>query len=144
MILVDTSVLIEFFKGRANLKIDLFNEIIARDIPFGLSAFSYQEVLQGARDEREYKQLREYLDSQVIYCPPEGPEIYEKAARLYFNLLRRGVTIRGSIDLLIALASMENKLMLLRNERDFDAIANKRPTSKSSRPSLKRACQLPV
>jgi predicted nucleic acid-binding protein len=123
MILVDTSVLIEFLKGRPNLKTDLFSDIIARDIPFGLSAFSYQEVLQGARDEREYKQLREYLGTQVIYYPPEGPEIYEKAARLFFNLRRLGVTVRGSIDLLIAVTAMENKLMLLHNDRDFDAIA---------------------
>ena len=123
MILVDTSVLIEFFKGRHNPKADLFDEVIARDIPFGISAFSYQEVWQGARDEREYQLLREYLDTQVIYYPPEGPEIYEKAARLFFDLRRRGVTVRGSIDVLIALTAMENNLMLLHNDRDFDAIA---------------------
>ena len=123
MILVDTSVLIEFFKGRHNPKADLFDEVIVRDIPFGISAFSYQEVLQGARDEREYQLLREYLDTQVIYYPPEGPEIYEKAARLFFDLRRRGVTVRGSIDVLIALTAMENNLMLLHNDRDFDAIA---------------------
>jgi predicted nucleic acid-binding protein len=123
MVLVDTSVLIEFLKGRHNLKTDLFDEIIARDIPFGISAFSYQEVLQGARDELEYKKLKEYLGSQVIYYPPEGPEIYEKAARLFFDLRRRGVTVRGSIDLLVALTAIENNLMLLHNDRDFDAIA---------------------
>ncbi|MDR1045921.1 MAG: PIN domain-containing protein [Candidatus Adiutrix sp.] len=130
MILVDTSVLIEFFKGRRNLKTDLFDEVIARDIPFGISAFSYQELLQGARDEREYKRLREYLSTQVIYYPPEGPDIYEKAARLFFDLRRRGVTVRGSIDLLIALTAMENKLILLHNDRDFDAVAAKTPDLK--------------
>jgi predicted nucleic acid-binding protein len=46
MILVDTSVLIEFFKGRHNPKAEFFDEVIARDIPFGISAFSYQEVRQ--------------------------------------------------------------------------------------------------
>jgi predicted nucleic acid-binding protein len=130
MILVETSVLIEFLKGRHNPKTDLFDEIVARNIPFGISAFSYQEALQGARDEREYKQLREYLGTQVIYYPSEGPEIYEKAARLFFDLRRRGVTVRGSIDLLIAVTAMENKLMLLHNDRDFDAIAAETPDLK--------------
>jgi Predicted nucleic acid-binding protein, contains PIN domain len=130
MILVDTSVLIEFFKGRQNHKTDLFDAIIARDIPFGLSAFSYQEILQGARDEREYKLLREYLDTQVIYYPPENPEFYEKAARLYFDLRRKGVTVRGSIDLFIALTAMENALTLLHHDRDFDAIASMTPDLK--------------
>lgn len=130
MILVDTSVLIEFLKGRQNLKTEIFDKIIARDIPFGISAFSYQEVLQGARDEREYKQLREYLGTQVIYYLPEGPEIYERAARLFFDLRRRGVTARGSIDLLIAITAMKNRLMLLHNDRDFDAIASEMPDLK--------------
>jgi len=131
MILVDTSVLIDFFKGRRNPGTDLFAEVIDRDIPFGLSAFSYQELLQGARDEREYKVLREYLDTQVIYYPPEDPGFYEKAARLFFDLRRRGVTVRGSIDLLIALTAMENKLMLLHNDRDFEAVAAVTPDLKT-------------
>jgi predicted nucleic acid-binding protein len=82
-------------------------------------------VLQGARDEREYKQLREYLGSQVIYQLPEGRETYEKAARLYFDLRRKGITVRGSIDVHIALTAMENSLALLHDDRDFDAIASK-------------------
>jgi predicted nucleic acid-binding protein len=123
MVLVDTSVLVEFLKGRQNLKTDILYEIIARDIPFGISAYTYQEVLQGARNEREFTRLREYLDTQVIYYPTENRETYGKAARLFFNLRRRGVTVRGSIDVLIALTAMENNLVLLHDDRDFDAIA---------------------
>lgn len=63
MVLLDTSILIEYFKGRQNPKVELLDEILARDIPFGISVFTYQEVLQGARNEREYKRLREYLDT---------------------------------------------------------------------------------
>lgn len=130
MVLVDTSVLIEYLKGRQTPKTALFTEILARDVPFGISVFTYQEVLQGARDEREYKRLREYLDTQAIYRLPEGTGIYEKAARLFFTLRRRGITVRGSIDVLIALTAMENNLMLLHSDHDFDAIASKTPTLK--------------
>lgn len=130
MVLVDTSVLIEYLKGRKNPKTDIFDAILARDIPFGISVFTYQEALQGARDEREYGRLREYLDTQTVYAPPPGTEVFEKAARLFFTLRLRGVTVRGSIDMLIALTAMENNLMLLHNDRDFDAIAARTPKLK--------------
>ncbi len=125
MILVDTSVLIAYLKGQKTRKTDLLDAILSRDIPFGISVHTYQEVLQGARDEREYKRLREYLDSQVIYHLPEGREIYEKAARLFFDLRRKGITVRGSIDVHIALIAIENNLMLLHDDHDFDLIASK-------------------
>lgn len=125
MVLVDTSVLIEYLNGRQSFKAEIFDEILVRSIPFGISAFTYQEVLQGARSEHEYKRLRDYLDTQIIFYLPEGREIHEKAARLYFNLRRRGITIRGQLDLLIALTAIENNLLLLHNDRDFDAIAAK-------------------
>lgn len=127
MVLVDTSVLIDYLKGRQNHKTDLLGEILAKDIPFGISVFTYQEVLQGARNEREYKQLRMYLDTQVIYHLSASTEIHEKAARLFFNLRRGGITVRGTIDILIALTAMENDLVLLHNDCDFDAIATKTP-----------------
>lgn len=130
MILVDTSILIDFLRGSQNAKIDIFDEVVALDIPFGISAHTYQEILQGARNERDYKQLREYLGSQAIYHLPEDLETYDKAARLFYTLRRRGVTVRGSIDVLIALTAMENGLMLLHNDRDFDAIASKTPALK--------------
>lgn len=130
MVLVDTSVLIEFFRGRKTQKVGLFDEILARDIPFGISPYTYQEVVQGARDEQEYESLREYLDTQTFYFLPNGRETHEKAARLYFDLRRLGITVRGTIDILIALTAMENNLALLHNDRDFDAIAAVMPDCK--------------
>ncbi|NLI92251.1 MAG: PIN domain nuclease [Peptococcaceae bacterium] len=53
MILVDTSVLIDFFKGKADDKIKLFQKILTQDIPFGISCYTYQEILQGAKDEKD-------------------------------------------------------------------------------------------
>ena len=116
MILVDTSVLIDFLKGQTNAKTLLFDEVLTRDIPFGLSPYTF-------RNEKEYKQLHDYLSTQIIYFLPEEKATYEKAARLYFDLRRKGITPRSTIDILIALTAVENKLMLLHNDRDFDLMA---------------------
>jgi predicted nucleic acid-binding protein len=124
MILVDTSVLIKFFKGDADPKVELLKEILARDVPFGISAYTYQEILQGARDEAEFQTLREYLSTQTIYFLAQEADTYEKAAMLYFNLRRKGVTPRSTLDILIALTAMENNLALLHHDRDFDIMAD--------------------
>ena len=71
MILVDTSVLIDYLKGKANIKTDLFEWILTRKLPFGIASYTYQEVLQGARDEKEYLKMQDYLSTQKIYFLPE-------------------------------------------------------------------------
>lgn len=124
MILVDTSVLIKFFKGDTDHKVELFKDIMARDVPFGISAYTYQEVLQGARNEEEFQTLREYLSTQTIYFLDEEACTYEKAAMMYFNLRRKGVTPHSTLDILIALTAIENNLALLHHDRDFDIMAD--------------------
>lgn len=123
MVLVDTSVLTGYLKGQTDDKTLLFDEVLTRDIPFGISPYTFQEVLQGARNEKEYRQLRDYLSTQTIYFLPEEKPTCEKAARLYFDLRRKGITPRSTIDILIALTAMEYKLLLLHNDRDFDLMA---------------------
>jgi len=127
LILVDTSVIIDSFKGNMNEKAELFKRILKQGISFGIASYTYQEVLQGARDEAEYKKLNEYLSTQHIYFLPQVIETYEKAASIIFLLKRRGVTVRSSIDALIALTAIENDLLLLHNDRDYDAMAEKMP-----------------
>ena len=124
MILVDTSVLVDFLKGTENEKTLLFSTIIEKNLPYGIPAYAFQEVLQGARNENEYKILKEYLGSQTIYCLEENIQNYEEAARLYFDLRRNGVTLRSAIDILIALIAIKNDLSLLHNDGDFDALAS--------------------
>ena len=123
MILVDTSVLIGYLKGQDDARTLLFDELQTRKIPFGISPYTLQEVLQGARNEEDYQRLWEYLSTQIIYFLPEEISTYEKAARLYFDLRRKGLTPRSTIDILIALTALEHKLMLLHNDRGFDLMA---------------------
>jgi len=123
VILADTSVVIDFLRGLKNEKVEIFEAVLERDIPFGLSSLTYHEVLQGARDEREFKLLKEYLGSQTIYHLPAEAEFYEKAARSYYELRRSGITIRSTIDMLIVQTALEYELILLHNDRDFDSLA---------------------
>ena len=127
MVLVDTSVLISYFRGHTNEKVRLFQEILERNIPFGISAYTYQELLQGAKDETEFALLKDYLASQTIYDLEADASTYERAARLYFNLRRKGVIPRSSIDMLIALTALEYKLAILHDDRDFAIMAREIP-----------------
>ncbi len=122
MVLVDTSVLIGYLKGQDDPKTLLFAEVVSRHIPFGISSYTYQEVLQGAHNEKEYSRLQAYLSSQKVYYLPAQVTTHEKAARLYYDLRRKGVTPRSTIDILIALTALKNHLFLLHNDKDFDAM----------------------
>ena len=118
MYLVDTSVLIDFIKGIETVQSKKFESILQHQIPFGISAFTYQEVLQGAKNAKEYDKLNNYLSTQKIYYPSN--ESYEKAAKLFFKCRRSGLTIRSTIDTLIAITAIENDLILLHSDKDFD------------------------
>jgi len=121
MYLVDTSVLIDFLKGIDTSESKKFENILENKTSFGISAFTYQEVLQGAKDIKEYDRLNTYLSTQKIYYPLD--KSYEKAAKLFFTCRKSGITIRSTIDTLIATTAIENNLILLHSDRDFDNMA---------------------
>jgi predicted nucleic acid-binding protein len=124
VILLDTSVLVDYLKGRDTLKTRTLEMAIHQGVFYGISPYTYQELLQGAKNEREFRLLKDYLSTQHIYFLPPALETFEKAARLYFDLRRKGVTLRGTVDILIALTAMYHNLSLLHDDRDFDAIAS--------------------
>ncbi len=121
MYLIDTSVLIDFLKANETLQSHKFEKIIQNQVPFGISAFTYQETLQGSKDKKEYEKLNTYLSSQKIYYP--SSESYEMAANLFFKCRKSGITIRSTIDALIATVAIEHNLILLHSDKDFDYIA---------------------
>lgn len=123
MILVDTSVLIDFFRGRANSKCSLFSRIVKQNILFAIPCFSYQELLQGAKNENEWNLLSEYLSTQIICYPPNDLNFYKNSGKIYFDLRKLGITVRSSIDILIAQLALTNDMYLLHNDKDFDFIS---------------------
>jgi len=124
MILLDTSVLIDYLKGTENPESAALDRIIDKGIPFGICAFVFQETLQGARDLEEYERLREYLGSLVFHELRNGIGSYEKATLINARCRNAGLAVRSAIDLLIAEIAIENDLELLHRDNDFRNIAN--------------------
>lgn len=127
MIVVDSSVLIDLFKGVENAPVDRLRALEDERIPFAIPTVCAQEVLQGARNEREWKLLAEYLTTQWLLSPTDAWESHLDAARIYFDCRRRGLTIRSSTDCLIAQLVLEREGILLHNDTDFERIAKVRP-----------------
>ena len=123
MILVDTSVLVDFFKGTKNDPVLCFVDIIKKKIHFGITSVIYQELLQGAKTKKEYLLLNEYLSCQHFFHPKDMVISYEKAAMIYFVCRKKGITVRSTIDCLIAQIAIEHDLFLLHNDKDFEQMA---------------------
>jgi predicted nucleic acid-binding protein len=123
LILVDTSVFVDKLRKNQNEKTALLDKIIESDVPFGLSLFTYHEILQGAISEKEFIKMEKYFSTQNIIMLPNNLQVYKKSSKLYFDLRRQGITIRNTVDVMIAYTAIYNKIPLLHNDRDFDFIA---------------------
>lgn len=119
MILVDTSVWIDYLRESRNQQVEWFEDILEHGYPYGLTSVIYQEVLQGAESEKSFDRLDDYLSTQTFYEPRDFAVSYREAARLYLLCRRSGFTIRSTIDCLIAQVAIESDLLLLARDRDF-------------------------
>jgi predicted nucleic acid-binding protein len=130
MIIVDTSVLIGYLKGMVSPPYDKMDFIIDNDIPYGIDSHIYLELLQGTRNESEYAILQEYLNTLPFYELKYGKKSYENAALLNIKCREHGITIRSTIDLIIAEVSLENNLYLLHDDNDYTNMAKVMPELK--------------
>lgn len=119
MILVDTSIWIEVLRARQPL--DLEDVLDFDDVVTCLPVI--QEVLQGFRDERAYRQAREAMLSLPIVESPLEEEVFTNAVDLYRMARRAGVTVRSSVDCLIAACAIRHDVEVLHRDRDYAAIA---------------------
>ena len=124
VILIDTSVWIDLYRDRSGLAPRRLIEAVgSQDVVF--APFVITEVLQGARDEAEWAAL-----SDQIALRPRlelSPTVWTDAARIFFDLQRRALTVRSTVDCLIAQTSIDHGCLLLHNDRDFERIATLRP-----------------
>jgi predicted nucleic acid-binding protein len=117
--LIDTSVWIDSLRGTDNAPARCFRSLIDNDAPFGITGVIYQEVLQGARTDKDYIQLRSHLGSLTFYAPLDPRTSFAAAAQLYRHCRQRSITIRSTIDCVIARIAIEHDLTLVHNDRDF-------------------------
>ncbi len=120
MVLVDTSVLIDYLRGKDSLAARRFQCILDDNIPYGINSFIYQEVLQGVKTEKHFEAVKKYLDTQTFYSLKDPRESSSSAARIYFECRRKGITLSSTVDCLIIQTTIENNLYLLHEDRDFD------------------------
>lgn len=130
MWLIDTSVWIDFLRGEDNAPVIQLKELLLNNVPFFLTAVIYQEILQGADSKERFDQYRNYFGTQRFVHPANRLESYVEAAKLYFLCRKQGITVRSTIDCLIAQIAMENDLTVLHNDRDYEQMAKAIPNLK--------------
>ena len=119
MVIVDSSVWVDVFAGRETDRIVALRELSPRQ-HLAVGDVMVCEVLQGIRDAKEFERVRKVLLSLEVLQIVEA-SLAVAAARNYRTLRRKGITLRGTIDCLIATFCIENGHVLLHNDRDFDA-----------------------
>ncbi|MGH8850255.1 MAG: type II toxin-antitoxin system VapC family toxin [Casimicrobiaceae bacterium] len=132
MILVDTSVWVDFIRGRLTDAVARLRVALDRGIAAGITSLIYQEILQGAETEKAFRDYCAFFSSQRFLHPRDPVASHERAARLYFDCRRRGLTVRSSSDCLIAQVAIEHGVALLHDDRDFMSIAKVAPGLKFS------------
>lgn len=118
MILVDSSVWIDFFRSRSTPQVEWLDKNLGVE-GLVVGDLILVEVLQGFREDRGFNEARRLLgnlESVVL----GGTDIAVEAARNYRRLRARGATVRGTVDVLIATRCLANGLRLLHSDRDFD------------------------
>lgn len=118
MILVDSSVWIDFFNGRETSVTSFLDEALSIDT-ICIGDIILAEVLQGFRSDKDYRLARELLTEPPIY-QIMTPELALSGADNYRALRKMGVTVRKSVDNWIATFCIENQLPLLFSDNDFN------------------------
>ena len=121
MVLVDTTVWIDFFADRSEPHVAALEKLIENEEDLCLCGIILAEVLQGIRSEKDYIKTKDYLDDLVFL--PMQQATFIRAAEVYRSLRKRGVTIRKPVDCMIASVAIEHDIPLLHNDRDFDYMA---------------------
>jgi predicted nucleic acid-binding protein len=119
VILVDSSVWIDYFKGRATLQTGLLEGLLdSQELAIG--DLNFIEVLQGCKVEKEFNEVRRLL-GRLDLVVLGGEDVAVPAAKNYLKLRQLGLTVRGTIDVVLATRCIVSGYRLLHSDRDFDA-----------------------
>jgi predicted nucleic acid-binding protein len=121
LILVDSSVWVDYFRGKITPQTDKLDLLLGHE-PLAIGDLILTEVLQGFDNDRDFKEARRMLTSLLV-VELGGVGIAIQAAQNFRALRRRGVTIRKTIDTVIATWCIESGYDLLHSDRDFDAFS---------------------
>ncbi|MEE8397666.1 MAG: PIN domain nuclease [Desulfobacterales bacterium] len=122
MILVDTSVWIDYFNGIPSWQTDLLDTYLS-DVPVVVGDLILTEVLQGFRSDKDYETAKDFL-AVLPFRQIGGYDVAVQSARNYRRLRRSGITVRKTIDIIIATFCIMEGLILLHDDRDFDPMVS--------------------
>jgi predicted nucleic acid-binding protein len=126
VVVADSGVWIDFFNARLNPARDTLRRLLYEgDTRLVVPDLVLFEVLRGFRDERELRQARSLLMSLDVE-PTASPGLALSAAQHYRDLRKSGITVRSSIDVLVATFCIENDYLLLHGDRDYEAFEQHR------------------
>jgi len=118
MILVDSSVWIDYFRGTATAQTDKLDRLLGNQ-PLAVGDLILTEVLQGFSSDKDFNQARKMLTSMAV-VELGGQDIAIQAARNYRTLRALGIAVRKTIDAVIATRCIASGYTLLHCDRDFD------------------------
>jgi len=120
-VLVDTSVWIDFFNGYPSPEAETLAQLIEDEVELLTCGVIVAEFMQGIRESEALGKL-EFHFRDMDWLSPEEPKTYLSAAELYRQLRFRGITIRSTIDCLIAVLAQEHGAFILAKDRDIRLI----------------------
>ena len=118
MILVDSSVWIDFFNGADTPQVTLLDNKLG-DTPILIGDLILTEVLQGFKSNKDFEMAKQALERFQLR-EMVGKDIALRSAENYRRLRKSGITVRKTIDVVIATFCIENNVALLHSDRDFD------------------------
>jgi predicted nucleic acid-binding protein len=118
MIVVDTSVWIDYFNGRPTPEANLLDSLLERE-RLAIGDLVLAELLQGFRSDLDFRRGLDFL-SAFKFLAMVGREVAVDSARNYRRLRARGVSVRKTIDVMIGTFCIQNGHQLLHADRDFD------------------------
>jgi hypothetical protein len=118
MILVDSSVWIDYFNGNKTLQTDWLDSSLG-NTPIIMGDLILTEVLQGFQRDKDFKTTRDLL-LRIPFMPMGGEDITLESAANYRLLRRKGITMRKTIDVMIGTFCIHYQLPFLHDDRDFD------------------------
>jgi predicted nucleic acid-binding protein len=118
MVVVDSSVWVDYFNGRVTKQTDLLDSLLGHELVV-IGDIVLTEVLQGFRSDKDFRKAKRLLDS-LIFKPMLGKELAVKSAENYRHLRKKGISVRKTIDVIIATFCIATGLPLLHDDRDFE------------------------
>lgn len=120
MIFLDSTVLIDYFNGRSNWQVEAMDSILGKELVV-IGDYVLAEVLQGFRSDKDFQKAKTILLTFPCF-DIGGKEMAIQSAKNFRLLRKKGVTVRKTIDVMIATFCIENNFILLHNDKDFDPI----------------------